>query len=285
MRKFFPMNQALQKGAIIFGVVFVLVMAAVILSSIGQAIQEDPQEPNETALQQSMDTFAQEETSPSPLPFPVQDPLLLLPSIEILPAKNIIVEETEEAVYLRFGATYANKGQGPLELVNILEEEASTDQEPAVFQRIYKRDGTTQDHEVGIFFWHGAHGHFHFTDFMEYELRPAGNPENPVFKEKITYCLRDTDLEYPDLPEAPQEKVYPECGLEQQGISVGWSDTYDYNFPDQNINITGIETGLYELIITFDLLERLQEIDRSDNTHTTLLHIDRETNSVEVREQ
>lgn len=62
---------------------------------------------------------------------------------------------------------------------------------------------------------------------------------------KVDYCLRDLVLTHP-LPRSPGTAVYPACNQNPYirndvlGTSVGWSDQYPYEYPEQWINVTGL---------------------------------------------
>jgi Lysyl oxidase len=151
---------------------------------------------------------------------------------------------------LRFTNTVVNAGAGPLELHS----------DPAngqLVQRIYDDAGGSVDEPVplGQFIYFPDHGHWHFTDFAQYELQrvhPANDGQRHHHpgkhrharrsiqkrRSKTSFCIRDTNPDPElDLPETPPDPVYTTCEEEMQGLSVGWGDTYRFNIPDQWIDL------------------------------------------------
>jgi hypothetical protein len=62
---------------------------------------------------------------------------------------------------------------------------------------------------------------------------------------KVDYCLRDLVLTHPSS-RSPGSPVYPACSQNPHmrsdilGTSVGWSDRYPYEYPEQWIDVTGL---------------------------------------------
>jgi hypothetical protein len=62
---------------------------------------------------------------------------------------------------------------------------------------------------------------------------------------KVAYCLRDLSRTAPSRA-SPIAPVYPACsqqagiGSDVLGTSVGWSDVYPYEYPEQWIDVTGL---------------------------------------------
>jgi hypothetical protein len=62
---------------------------------------------------------------------------------------------------------------------------------------------------------------------------------------KVDYCLRDLVLTHP-TSRSPGAAVYPACSQNPYmrsdilGTSVGWSDQYPYEYPEQWIDVTGL---------------------------------------------
>ena len=62
---------------------------------------------------------------------------------------------------------------------------------------------------------------------------------------KVDYCLRDLVLTHPRA-RSPGAAVYPACSQNPYmrsdilGTSVGWSDQYPYEYPEQWIDVTGL---------------------------------------------
>ena len=62
---------------------------------------------------------------------------------------------------------------------------------------------------------------------------------------KVDYCLRDLIRSRPST-RSPSTPVYPACSQNRSmrsdvlGTSVGWSDVYPYEYPEQWIDVTGL---------------------------------------------
>jgi hypothetical protein len=205
----------------------------------------------------------------------------LLPDIYIYPPHDMQIVEEGSRTLLLFGVTYWNKGRGPFELIST-DEYSTGDDTRTVFQRIYSDSGDFSDREVSTFFWHKAHGHYHFEDFVLYRMTLLDEPEEPKFEEKISYCVRDTKKVDPEIVGIPDEPVYTICGQERQGISVGWGDTYEYTFPGQDIDITNMASGRYKLENIFDPESRFSEVVKENNAASVVIDIDKERKNVEV---
>ena len=89
---------------------------------------------------------------------------------------------------------------------------------------------------------------------------------------KISFCVIDTDRPFPSLPGSPRPGYYPagsaDCDRDSiDGLSVGWSDTYGYFLPGQQLNVTGLRRGRYCLVSTADPSNLLRESNNSNNAH------------------
>ena len=84
------------------------------------------------------------------------------------------------------------------------------------------------------------------------------------------------------LPGSPSSPQYATCNATTQGISVGWGDTYGYYLADQDIDVTGLASGDYELWIEVDPNNRLLETDDTDNESLIYININFSNNTVTV---
>lgn len=209
----------------------------------------------------------------------------LLPDLASLPASDLLYEETADGSgYLLFSATYFNQGDGPLELIADPETASLRgDMERDVFQRIHMEDGTYRDALAGTFEWHESHLHYHFTDFMEYDLRQEGAGDGEAQSGvliKSTFCVRDVSRIMMDLPNQKEDAEHTECWRARQGISVGWGDTYYYNYPDQSINVSDLPSGTYVLTLTVNPTDRLIEKNYANNVSKVRFTLDKEHGTI-----
>ncbi|MGN6371579.1 MAG: lysyl oxidase family protein [Solirubrobacteraceae bacterium] len=89
---------------------------------------------------------------------------------------------------------------------------------------------------------------------------------------KVDYCLRDLTRSRPSR-RSPTAAVYPACSQDPYmrhdvlGTSVGWSDVYPYEYPEQWIDVTGLR-GRFAYVQTVDpdnlLIESNHENDVSE---------------------
>jgi hypothetical protein len=214
--------------------------------------------------------------------------LELLPDLIPLPAKDLVVEKVGSDVLLRFSTIYFNQGRGPLELIGDprlkgLRQDMTRD----VLQRIYREDGSYRERVAGTFLWHQEHLHYHFDDFVTYDLE-AVDVKNPPdlsgVRTKSTFCIRDVSKVDPNysIENRRKEAKYLICGKEMQGISVGWGDTYFYNYVDQNLNITDLPSGKYRLTFVANPEGVFDEVTRDNNKSSVLMEIDMQKLTVKV---
>lgn len=218
------------------------------------------------------------------------DPNDLLPDLLPLPPRDLKVEKVSDGrTLLYFSTTYYNQGRGTMELrADPATAGIRSDIERDVLQRIYEADGEYREKTVGTFMWHQEHLHYHFTDFITYDLEAveASTTEdlsgNLV---KSTFCLRDVSRVFLDLPNKAAEAGYTICGKERQGVSVGWGDTYYWNYPDQALDISNLPSGTYRLTFIANPAKRLEEIRYDNNTASAVFRLDMEALTIEVLEE
>ena len=201
----------------------------------------------------------------------------LLPNLQ--PADAFDVQMAASGTQLRFSTQSHNLGDGPLEI----EGGETGNGVQNVYQRIYLSDGGTRDKFAGQFVWHEAHAHTHFEGYATYTLQLYGAPGGSAREgHKTSFCLMDTDLIDGSLPGSPGSPHYAICDTNIQGISVGWGDTYGHYLADQDIDITGLASGDYELKIEIDPQNRIQELDDTDNVSLIYVNLDFTTNTATV---
>src|SRR5688500_6149518 len=174
----------------------------------------------------------------------------------------------EGELVLGFDRWVQNLGEAPLERL------ADDPDNPATVQQCtsWTFSHVCEDrHEVGSYAWHEEHGHYHFQDFADYQLRrlgPDGWPDHAdagllARSEKVSFCLVDSTL-VETLDPAPP--LFLTCGPDRQGVSPGWADIYDVGTPGQELPIEGLPDGRYGLVVTMDYPDRISESNDADNT-------------------
>jgi hypothetical protein len=102
-----------------------------------------------------------------------------------------------------------------------------------------------------------SHSHWHVMGFQRYELRRVSDYALLVRDRKSGFCLADhwahARGHFLHEPRGPVfkgncEQGRPEALAVNQGTSVGYTDRYPSYFHGQNLDITGVPTGIYDLI-------------------------------------
>lgn len=145
-----------------------------------------------------------------------------------------------------------------------------------------------------LFEYHACHDHYHFKEYADYRLwEPTkhaeweayrtANPDvtaeealalNPdiaeglITGEKRGFCVIDIAPAGPNARHAPvvpdPEGKYFDCDA-NQGISVGWADTYDPTLDGQWIDVTDVAPGAYILEAEVNAEHVYEEMDYSNN--------------------
>ncbi len=197
------------------------------------------------------------------------------PSRDLLP--DLIVREMElwdhdvvtdgERVLLRLATATANIGEGPVQVMGDAAVVSGTDQ--PVLQVVFRDDGSHYERTAGFFEYHPTHQHVHVEDWAVYRLRNRledGAPGGVVAQgAKTSFCLMDSMAHDRQLPGFPVRAVYRDCGAEVQGVSVGWADYYHRLLYGQNIDVKGIDPGVYWLEVEVDPENHILEADETNN--------------------
>lgn len=108
-----------------------------------------------------------------------------------------------------------------------------------------------------LFVWSSCHGHWHLKDFADYSLVDAEGTTIPA-GHKQAFCLMDAE----PLDGTTGVAAYT-CA--NQGISVGWADTYVSGLDCQWIDVTDVPSGTYTFKITIDPTDYLPDKDPSND--------------------
>jgi hypothetical protein len=182
---------------------------------------------------------------------------------------------------LAFSAGATNSGSGPL----IVRSSRTSQADPLVATQLVARSDGSQEvvGEVGTLRYvsGGGHSHFHLPRFMSYELRTVAG--EPVGRDRKTgFCLGDRyDATGRDTRIAgePARAVFrgrcatrdPRTPGFTQGLSVGFGDDYPARLEGQFVDITGLRTGRYVLVLRVDPDGRLLEMHRDNNVASLLI--------------
>jgi hypothetical protein len=153
------------------------------------------------------------------------------------------------------------------------------------FQIAARSDGTRENlGEVGTVRWveGGGHSHWHLDRFESFELRTVGGTSLRRDR-KPGFCLGDRYdwTGSSRMPGEPARAIYrSRCGLDRpglysltQGISVGFGDIYSARVAGQNVDVTGLRTGRYVLVLRVDPDNRLRDLHTDNNASSVLVKI------------
>lgn len=172
--------------------------------------------------------------------------------------------------YLYFTATIANIGRGPLIIHAVRAEERG---EWRVTQRFREREGGTSEVATrGTMVWGGhGHDHWHVRLGVSYTLSDLGGTVLRRY-EKVGYCFFDQRPFRLTLPGAPRMASVPKDSCEGEdrlsldmGLSIGWSDPYQWTLPDQRLDVTGLPDGSYRVSADSDPGGWFRESDETNN--------------------
>ncbi|HVM19714.1 MAG TPA: lysyl oxidase family protein [Egibacteraceae bacterium] len=205
-----------------------------------------------------------------------------LPNLVSVAPQVVVIGQADDrsGPALRFNYATANVGAAPLDIMAEVTGEELAPAHQCV--RWAAPRVCLAREEVGGIQWHEPHGHFHFEDYAQYELRRVDASGRPVMdddglvrtSEKISFCLIDSD-KHSEADPAYATPFYVSCIARAgwQGITPGYQDIYHYGRTGQQIPLTGIDDGVYALVFTVDPDGLLFESDRSDNTSHALVRI------------
>ena len=202
-----------------------------------------------------------------------------------LGASDLQIEVVGNARRLRFAASLANVGPGPLlllptgpggcvsgqhEALQVLHRDANLD---GKFQRSRDREGSRR--VTGCMLRHPGHKHWHFDAMAAYSLRRAGSSQALVARNKVSFCLRD-NLKMPGQRAVVPRRHFGRCSRNsQQGISPGWVDIYKADFSGQWLRLPGnVGSDVLCLDLEADPLGRLVETNETDNATSVAIRVD-----------
>ncbi|MFQ5922416.1 MAG: lysyl oxidase family protein [Anaerolineales bacterium] len=193
-------------------------------------------------------------------------PALLLPDLRTLAPSELRVthSSSDGSTLLKLDNSIWNGGYGPLDLIGAPDLGSGSQY---VVQRILRDDGEYDERSVGEFIFHTEHNHWHLDSFSVYELwslQPDGTLDQVVATSgKVSFFLRD--IRRSPLAERVDRAGFTSCSPARQGLSVGWTDIYEYYLAGQSIDISGLKDGTYALMSTADPYNLIRESDETNN--------------------
>ena len=203
------------------------------------------------------------------------DGSLLLPDLIPYDPQDLFEKRVGGRRQLQFTTSVRNMGDGPL-LIEGRTISTADGLKTHAWQLINRSDGSQCANAAGTFTFHVAHQHFHFDDYMAYELRldgPLGRLATSGIK--ASFCLLDIQP-VKGIPQRPRQLTALDCDSQEgiYGISVGYQDIYDRTLPEQWIILDrdegSVPTGSYYLVFDVDPDHILWET-RDDNNLSFVL--------------
>ena len=211
----------------------------------------------------------------------------LLPNLQPLDPWNVYVATTAGGGReLRFGSTASNVGRGPLEIYSQKADDCDANSATTnrfAFQRIFldangdgvfnrAADASSVVRQTGCMVYHSSHHHWHFDAFARYELKSGSSVLRS--STKVSFCVSDSWWFGSGLPGFSSSAYYKQCNrTSTQGISIGWVDEYGPNLDGQSLDITGLASGSYCLLLRSDPLDMLSETSNSDNVRGIVVQL------------
>jgi hypothetical protein len=202
----------------------------------------------------------------------------LLPDLGMAPLGNFRIERRPRGgQWLRFDAVIVNVGDGPFQAHG---HSAQTNGDLLVDQQLRNSDGswTSQPTDYRMYWSGDGHHHWHVRDLEGYVLQNTAATLKRTGA-KHGFCFFDNYRYALGLPDAPQSPVYSACGTGPSdsavtmGLSIGWGDLYNWNLPDQYIDITGLPAGEYSITATADVQRYFVESNETNNSTTAVIRI------------
>jgi len=204
----------------------------------------------------------------------------LRPDLVTLPPSGLSISNAKRKTKdLRFAYSAENRGAGVLELTWKSEDcdgDGVVSNDRTATQRIYKdfngdgyftrgTDTAYDTQKVGCFVFHPKHHHWHLENFARYELRDLTGALVGT-TDKVSFCITDSVRTKPQLDGSPTSKYFATCSRDgDQGLSIGWTDTYGAQLEGQAITLDSSAAGTFCLVEAADPLNHIAESNDSNN--------------------
>jgi hypothetical protein len=241
----------------------------------------------------------------------------MLPDLVIVPSftENQIAEyASNDSIYpgqLRFAATIANIGYGPMEIKGNgkwfcgdslvsgnMKCGSGENSRQQLVQRIYYKENNElkwRDKLAGTMYLEDmpGHNHYHVDNWVEFRLVKMQSKKKRTIVSKghkVSYCLFSTGIcnindklcnmygkQYGETMPNYGLGSYADCRVEKQGITVGGYDTYGMMYEGQYLNLPkGLKNGEYWLEIEIDPDRKYVESNRSNNIFKRRINIQKQ---------
>ena len=200
--------------------------------------------------------------------------------IEEVPS-HLQIQNTQQRQWLRFTTTHINIGAGNLQIrgggqispcdIDGIHYEQCT----VATQEILDAGGNVVDTQpAGVALFHPEHNHWHQSAVAEFKITasptPTAPPVNGIEGEKITFCFVDVEFagfgdKVVGADKKGKPRTYFECNGDFQGLASGWADSYHQSTPLQELDVTGLPSGVYYLTHLADPDDHWRESNETNN--------------------
>ena len=194
----------------------------------------------------------------------------LLPDLGMAKIQDLQVEKQPDGrKLLRFSSIIVNVGSGPFEVHG--QRPNTSTSTMTTTQRIFDDAGGYRDVSTAATMYYSGdgHDHWHVQNLEDFELVRLDNGVLVGTGAKHGFCFYD-NYHYGSTQDPYYTRSGGACGKNPDlqvtmGVSVGWGDIYNWNLPDQYIDVTGLTSGRYRLWATADEDNWFLEEDDTNN--------------------
>jgi hypothetical protein len=184
---------------------------------------------------------------------------------------------------LRFTTGPRDAGPGPFEIDYDPTGAGLGLQTPGpAFQRVYYSDGTSFLRPAGRFQFHPVHGHYHYLDFLQFQLYKVSAPDHALTPagagKKLGLCPADELFaNWRTFNQQQTNTFTANCGYNpgqaSLGLNVGWGDVYRWQRPGQYVDFSNDRDGFYLLQVTVNAHHQALVVHPNDNVGYAYIHV------------
>jgi WD40-like Beta Propeller Repeat/Lysyl oxidase len=211
----------------------------------------------------------------------------LLPDLDQRAPSGLVVIPRGNGYALGFTSAVDNIGLGAIHIRGTRISAART---MRADQIVHRRGGGVDEVVRGIgrlaYEPHPPHFHWHLQPYERYELRRAADFAFVARDRKSGFCLLDRwghARPHPGIVPRPPRFVgdcaagNPLARSVEEGSSIGYTDRYPAFFHGQDIDITGLASGLYVLVHRVNPDGKIRELRYSNDAASALIRLRRKS--------